>query len=198
MTHPTIHMGSIGPEVKLAQEAFQKRGYNPGPIDGLFGPQTRHAVLRDQTDRTTDPSPPALSAGPHPEAFNLPLHVDGIVGPNTWGRLDPPVIKKNSPEYAYVRLCQNILKSFLNPAFDPGPVDGIFGPHTEAAWTSYPGLFSNKPTIAVPVEGAEHHMRLLIRDEEVFSREAPDRDGWLGSQADMSLPRTMPLGLCVL
>lgn len=74
----------------------------------------------------------------------------------------------------------------------------VFGPHTEAAWTSYPGLSSSKPTIAVPVEGAEHHMRLLIRDEEVFSREAPDRDGWLGSQADMSLPRTMPLGLCGL
>ena len=54
MTHPTIHMGSTGPEVKLAQEALQKRGYNPGPIDGLFGPQTRHAVLRYQTDRTTD------------------------------------------------------------------------------------------------------------------------------------------------
>ena len=41
MTHPTIHMGSTGSEVKLAQEALQKRGYNPGPIDGLFGPQTR-------------------------------------------------------------------------------------------------------------------------------------------------------------
>src|SRR4029079_6306372 len=33
MAHPTIHMGSTGPEVKLAQEALQKRGYNPGPID---------------------------------------------------------------------------------------------------------------------------------------------------------------------
>ena len=44
-THPTIHMGSTGPEVKLAQEALQKRGYNPGAIDGLFGPQTRNAVL---------------------------------------------------------------------------------------------------------------------------------------------------------
>jgi peptidoglycan hydrolase-like protein with peptidoglycan-binding domain len=141
-THPTIHMGSTGSEVKLAQEALQKRGYNPGPIDGLFGPQTRHAVLRYQTDRTTDPSPPALSAGPHPEAFNLPLHVDGIVGPNTWGRLDPPVIKKNSPEYAYVRLCQNILKSFLNPAFDPGPVDGIFGPNTEAAVKAFQTAFA--------------------------------------------------------
>jgi len=83
MTHPTIHMGSTGPEVKLAQEALQKRGYNPGPIDGLFGPQTRHAVLRYQTDRTTDPTPPAVSPPPHLQAFNLPLHVDGIVGPHT-------------------------------------------------------------------------------------------------------------------
>jgi len=74
-----------------------------------------------------------VTPAPHLEAFNLPLHVDGIVGPHTWGRLDPPVIKKNSPEHAYVRLCQNILKSYGNPAFDPGPVDGIFGPHTEAA-----------------------------------------------------------------
>ena len=36
--------GSIGPELKLAQEALQKRGYNPQLIDGLFGPRTRHAV----------------------------------------------------------------------------------------------------------------------------------------------------------
>jgi peptidoglycan hydrolase-like protein with peptidoglycan-binding domain len=141
-THPTIHIGSTGSEVKLAQEALQKRGYNPGPIDGLFGPQTRNAVLHYQNDRTTDPSPPALTMGPHPEAFNLPLHVDGIVGPHTWGRLDPPEIKKNSPQQAYVRLCQNILKSFGNPAFDPGPVDGIFGPHTEAAVKAFQTLFA--------------------------------------------------------
>jgi len=142
MTHPTIHMGSTGPEVKLAQEELQKRGYNPGPIDGLFGPQTRNAVRHYQTDRTADPPPP-----PHLQAFNLPLHVDGIVGPHTWGRLDPPQIKKNSPEHPYVRLCQNILKSFMNPAFDPGPVDGIFGPHTEAAVKAFQTVF------ATPADG---------------------------------------------
>jgi hypothetical protein len=72
----------------------------------------------------------------------LPLHVDGIVGPHTWGRLDPPEIKKDSPQHAYVRLCQNILKSFGNPAFDPGPVDGIFGPHTEAAVKAFQTVFT--------------------------------------------------------
>jgi peptidoglycan hydrolase-like protein with peptidoglycan-binding domain len=132
MAHPTIHMGSQGSEVKIAQQALKDRNYNPGPIDGLFGPQTRKAVLFYQTDRTTDPTPPALLPPPHPEAFNLPLHVDGIVGPHTWGRLDPPLVKKGSNQHAYVRLLQNILKSFGNPAFDPGPVDGLFGPHTEA------------------------------------------------------------------
>ena len=45
MTHPTIHMGSKGSEVKLAQQALKDRGYDPGPIDGIFGPKTRKAVL---------------------------------------------------------------------------------------------------------------------------------------------------------
>ena len=112
MAHPTIHIGSTGPEVKLAQEALAKRGYPPGPLDGLFGPQTLKAVRFYQTDRTTDPTPPAVLPPPHPDAFDLPLHVDGIVGPHTWGRLDPPEIKKNSPQHPYVKLCQLILKSF--------------------------------------------------------------------------------------
>ena len=41
MAHPTIHIGSTGPEVKLAQDALAKRGYSPGPLDGLFGPLVR-------------------------------------------------------------------------------------------------------------------------------------------------------------
>ena len=142
MAHPTIHIGSTGPEVKLAQEALAKRGYPPGPLDGLFGPQTLKAVRFYQTDRTTDPTPPAVLPPPHHHAFNLPLHVDGIVGPNTWGRLDPPEIKKNSTHHPYVMLCQLILKSFSNPMFDPGPADGIFGPHTEAAVKAFQQVFA--------------------------------------------------------
>ena len=102
MAHPIISIGSTGPEVKAAQEALTKRGYLLGPIDGLFGPLTRNAVLRYQTDRTTDATPPAVLPPPHLHTFNVPLHVDGIVGPNTWGRLDPPEIKK---EFDAARLC---------------------------------------------------------------------------------------------
>jgi peptidoglycan hydrolase-like protein with peptidoglycan-binding domain len=145
MAHPIISIGSTGPEVKAAQEALTKRGYLLGPIDGLFGPLTRNAVLRYQTDRTTDATPPAVLPPPHLHTFNVPLHVDGIVGPNTWGRLDPPEIKKDSTQHVYVRLCQLILKSFAVPAFDPGPADGLFGPHTEAAVKAFQTVFATPP-----------------------------------------------------
>ena len=79
-------------------------------------------------------------------SIDLIVH-DGIVGNNTWGRLDPPQIQKNSPQHNYVRLCQLILKSFAVPAFDPGPADGIFGPNTETAVKAFQAIF------ATPADG---------------------------------------------
>ena len=140
--HPTISVGSTGPEVTLCQQLLQARGYSPGAIDGLFGPLTKAAVVHYQVDRSAAPPPPHVHLG-----FNLPLVVDGIVGNNTWGRLDPPQIQKNSPQHNYVRHCQLILKSFAVPAFDPGPADGIFGPNTEAAVKAFQAIF------ATPADG---------------------------------------------
>ena len=71
------------------------------------------------------------SAGEH-YAFSFPLKIDGIVGPATWFRLTPPDIKKGSKGNA-VRLLQELLKDFAYPPYDPGPVDGDFGPLTETA-----------------------------------------------------------------
>lgn len=42
---------------------LQSLGYDPGPIDGIFGPRTKNAVMRFQRDNG--------------------LKVDGIVGPET-------------------------------------------------------------------------------------------------------------------
>ena len=55
-------------------------------VDGIFGPITRNRVIRYQLDR---------SVGEF-FAFSFPLAVDGIVGPMTWSRLTPPLIKKGS------------------------------------------------------------------------------------------------------
>jgi peptidoglycan hydrolase-like protein with peptidoglycan-binding domain len=121
MPHPTIHKGSQGDLVRLAQTRLKQRGYDPGPIDGDFGPKTEAAVKDYQTDRHP-PKPLALS-----QLFNL--IVDGVVGHNTWFRLDPQLLKRGSDNRT-VRLLQELLKL---AGFDPGPIDGDFGPKTEDA-----------------------------------------------------------------
>jgi peptidoglycan hydrolase-like protein with peptidoglycan-binding domain len=122
----TIHRGSSGPDVVLAQKRLNDRGYGPLKEDGLFGPLTDKAVRAYQTDRSAGP-PPA------PYALNWPLVVDGWVGPETWGRLDPPLITQGSPDHRHVYLLQALLVKSGVPGANPGPIDGFFGPHTEAA-----------------------------------------------------------------
>ena len=128
MAHPTIQQGSKGQAVEDAQQALIARGYPVGSAgsDGIFGIYTYRAVLNYQFDR---------SAGQF-WAFPYPLSVDGIVGLQTWGRLAPDTIR-NGSKGTGVRLAQNILKNSGNPSWDPGPVDGIFGPQTELAVTNY-------------------------------------------------------------
>jgi Putative peptidoglycan binding domain len=73
-------------------------------------------------------------------AFSFPLNVDGIIGRQTWFRLAPETVRNGSQGNG-VRLLQEILKSFAFPAYDPGPVDGDFGPLTEAAVRAFQGDF---------------------------------------------------------
>lgn len=58
-----LRKGSKGLEVKNLQFRLLDLGYNPGPVDGIFGPLTNNAVRRFQQDRQ--------------------IQIDGIVGPIT-------------------------------------------------------------------------------------------------------------------
>jgi peptidoglycan hydrolase-like protein with peptidoglycan-binding domain len=107
--HPTIKKGSKGAAVKLAQKRLVMRYYDPGPIDSLFGAKTEKAVKQYQGDRL--------------------LSNDGIIGPKTWARLDPPTVKNGSSGEA-VKLAQQLLTDY---GYDPGSVDSAFGPKTEKA-----------------------------------------------------------------
>lgn len=60
----TLRLGSQGPNVRIVQSLLAKIGYNPGPIDGVFGQQTQQAVIAFQRNNGLTP--------------------DGIVGPFTW------------------------------------------------------------------------------------------------------------------
>lgn len=62
-----VRTGSHGADVTRVQKELKAAGMNPGPIDGDFGPKTRAAVIAYQK--------------------KYHLAVDGIVGPNTWRKM---------------------------------------------------------------------------------------------------------------
>ena len=64
----SLKRGSRGSEVTDLQKKLKAAGYDPGPIDGIFGPKTEAAVRAYQ------------------QAFGLT--VDGIAGPQTMGSLN--------------------------------------------------------------------------------------------------------------
>jgi len=67
-SRPILRIGSRGPAVEELQRILTSLGYNPGPIDGIFGPRTRSAVIEFQMDNGLVP--------------------DGIVGPRTYEVID--------------------------------------------------------------------------------------------------------------
>lgn len=112
-----LQTGSVGPEVIDLQYILQLRGFAPGAIDGDFGPKTAAAVIRFQKSKN--------------------LVQDGIVGPKTWTAMGYAWPNNQPGTFLYeggsgnaVRMLQQGLKS---KGFDPGAIDGIFGPRTKAA-----------------------------------------------------------------
>ena len=115
MPYPTLTPGSSGPEVRELQELLTLLGYGgPSPglgnPDGKYGPRTEAAVKRFQQ-----------TAG---------VAVDGIAGPATRQAID----EADTSEFELrrgmvVRRAQSIL---ARSGFDV-PIDGTYGPETEAA-----------------------------------------------------------------
>lgn len=69
---PLLKRGSISNYVLIAQDNLNTLGFRTGGLDGIFGSQTRNAVLQYQKSR-------GLSA-------------DGIIGCNTWRSLQENVV----------------------------------------------------------------------------------------------------------
>ena len=70
--YPLIREESRGVYVLVAQDGLNTLGYRTGGLDGIFGTQTRNAVLSYQRSRG--------------------LAVDGIIGCNTWRSIQENVI----------------------------------------------------------------------------------------------------------
>jgi peptidoglycan hydrolase-like protein with peptidoglycan-binding domain len=106
------------PPVRVVQRSLRKLGFEPGPLDGLYGPRTEAAVIRFQSAAR--------------------VAADGIVGSQTRHALTRAkheplrrgagfAVPDGSPRVRalQVRLQRHGLR--------PGPVDGLFGPRTQAA-----------------------------------------------------------------
>jgi spore coat assembly protein SafA len=164
-----LSYGSRGPHVRTLQQALKDQGYDPGPVDGIFGPRTEQAVRSFQQDRG--------------------LVVDGVVGRQTWNalaevgtqpadgdRFTPPnVTLRRGATGEHVRDLQQELKK---AGFDPGPIDGVFGPRTESAVRTFQraaglqvdGIVGPRTWAALAAGGVEPPSRPDRPD-------APD-DGW--------------------
>lgn len=103
-----LRIGSRGAAVEMVQLALQRAGYYNGTIDGIFGIQTRNAVLAFQRDNG--------------------LTADGIVGQRTMAALEPYLrgyttytISQGDTLFRIARRYNSTVNAILtaNPSLDP-------------------------------------------------------------------------------
>jgi peptidoglycan hydrolase-like protein with peptidoglycan-binding domain len=114
-------------EVRLIQLRLKDAGFNPGPIDGIYGAKTENALLALNSGceilQKFSPAPTSVntaSANRDRSATIIPKDRDGKL--------------LNPANREAVRSLQTRLR---NAGFDPGPIDGILGPKTGAALQRY-------------------------------------------------------------
>ncbi|WP_151775066.1 peptidoglycan-binding domain-containing protein [Streptomyces abyssomicinicus] len=115
---PVLKSGSQGADVRSAQHLLTAQGYKVD-ADGSFGPKTRSAVIAFQKSRS--------------------LAADGVIGPNTWGKLIKTV--KSGSTGSAVKAAQTQLNVYNYGL----AVDGSFGTKTKSATTA----FQSKHSLAV-------------------------------------------------
>jgi peptidoglycan hydrolase-like protein with peptidoglycan-binding domain len=111
-----------------AQRQLKALGFNPGTVDGHFGPQTRTALREYQ------------------RAYRLP----------PTGRLDEVTLRSLLPDRFQTSTSPTSLsnretmiqaqRQLKALGFDPGTTDGDFGPQTEAALREYQRAYRLPPT----------------------------------------------------
>jgi peptidoglycan hydrolase-like protein with peptidoglycan-binding domain len=116
-SYPTVRRGSTGVHVSALQQLLKDNGFFPYAVVDSFGPLTEDAVVRFQRSRL--------------------MYADGVVGPRTWTALlsagSQPALRIGATGDSVSRL-QRALTAALGRSV---PIDGSFGPVTDAAVREY-------------------------------------------------------------
>lgn len=152
-----IGEGASGPFVRDIQQQLIKAGYRLPRYgaDGVFGEETENAVMRFQRDHH--------------------LAVDGLVGQVTLTKLQqvnqqrvsapdfplPNGILRRGDQGEGVRQLQRALKQ-IN--FNPGTVDGIYGPRTEDAVRRFQSMYAALATDGIYGPNTRKYIRMELDD----------------------------------
>lgn len=150
----SIVRGTRGNDVRNLQQRLADAGFNPGPIDGIFGGLTEQAVSQFQGAKG--------------------LSVTGAVDQATWDALegDPGVVSVVLRRGDRGTPTRNLQLLLATHGFNPGPIDGIFGGKTESAVTAYQSANSLSATGTVT--------QALL---DLLASEAPTQDTILANGA---------------
>ena len=146
---------------RLIQSSLAAEGFDPGPVDGVFGRRTRAAIGQWQAARGEEPTG-YLDA----EAARLLL-------------ARPPQMPESvEAALALTRADRRLIQSALTAeGFAPGPADGVFGRRTRVAIGQWQAARGEEPTGYLDAEAAKSLLALGTKLE----REAAAR-AELGAQ----------------
>ncbi|MFD1735063.1 peptidoglycan-binding protein [Bacillus salitolerans] len=153
-----LRNGDEGEFVREIQEELIQAGF-PLPqygADGVFGEETEMAVMRFQR--------------------RYGLQVDGLVGQNTLRKLNevmrnipsknlfplPSGVLSRGDEGTEVRQLQRALQQ-IN--FNPGTIDGIYGPRTEDAVRRFQSMYSALKTDGVYGPNTRKYIQMELEDQ---------------------------------
>ena len=130
---------TVGTDVSAVQQALIARGYNPGVVDGIFGRNTSNAVASFQAANGLP-----FTGNVCARTYTL-LGIDCVSVPPCTGPAACRVLMLTSPsmEGTDVRAVQQGLAA---RGFNPGAIDGVFGPDTQAAVIAFQRASRVEPT----------------------------------------------------